>query len=851
MHPLHDYLAKQLGDKVTRRGVVVWYDPRREFAPFFDELRGGPRTTGALQAIKVGAVSAKLAEYDGSMFELRALAEPLMAGDTPGKVVLYVPGVESEPTSSVLLELELAGERVTGGYSLKHQARYVLLKRYTEGTIDELTKRPGVGYVELAEAARGGSESEPPSTIKGLFPKASGGDDLIAAWLASAAQDEQIAAKGGAGELAKLVQVRLGLELPEGATLANMRARTLRYVLGGEFRSDLRGAAPATLDAVPVPKNGFLDKVRACAHRLRTDFIDVYAGLADEVESALGLTDARIIAAELGGIDTFRFEERALLAWCDELIEGERYDDALAVVGEREHSFWLERDLPRKALWEACRRMAELGRLAVTVSSAAAAMTGSATAWVEAYTAPDGWHRLDHAQRKLEAWLSSIDEDCAEKPLAMVRRAYEEAIRVMAEGFTRAVVKAHWTVPNVLHQTRVYAELVAAQPRPVAYFLVDAMRFEMGAALMARLPRSSEVALRAAVAGLPSITTVGMAALLPGAAASFSVAEQGGKLGARIDDEFLPDLPARKRFLATRVPDLADVTLDEVLSWKPSRLKERLAGKQVVVVRSVEIDRNGEAGLPVHARQAMDTVIGNLARALRRLAAPEIGIEHAVISADHGHLFFDSGRDASMKIDAPGGDELELHRRCWIGRGGATPPGCVRVPASALGYDSDLDLVFPSGAGVFKAGGDLRFHHGGPSLQEMIVPVLTVRTKIAPAATRGSAARPVTVIKRPDVVTAQVLSVTLQLGGSNLALVSQPITVRPVLMAGEKQVGTVGMALDAPVTQGCVTLEQRQPLTVMFLLADPGVTSVTIVVQDPATDAELSERVEIPVRLGM
>jgi hypothetical protein len=39
MHPLHDYFAKQFADKLTRRHVVVWYDPRREFTPFFGERR--------------------------------------------------------------------------------------------------------------------------------------------------------------------------------------------------------------------------------------------------------------------------------------------------------------------------------------------------------------------------------------------------------------------------------------------------------------------------------------------------------------------------------------------------------------------------------------------------------------------------------------------------------------------------------------------------------------------------------------------------------------------------------------------------------------------------------------------
>jgi hypothetical protein len=43
MHPLHDYVAKQLADKLKDRRVVVWYDERGDFRPFVDEVRGGPR----------------------------------------------------------------------------------------------------------------------------------------------------------------------------------------------------------------------------------------------------------------------------------------------------------------------------------------------------------------------------------------------------------------------------------------------------------------------------------------------------------------------------------------------------------------------------------------------------------------------------------------------------------------------------------------------------------------------------------------------------------------------------------------------------------------------------------------
>jgi hypothetical protein len=132
---------------------------------------------------------------------------------------------------------------------------------------------------------------------------------------------------------------------------------------------------------------------------------------------------------------------------------------------------------------------------------------------------------------------------------------------------------------------------------------------------------------------------------------------------------------------------LVDFSLDELLGLQPSKVAKKIDGAQVVIVRSQEIDHAGEKGFTFQARQVMDTVIDNLARAIRKLAAA--GIEHAVVAADHGHLFFPLDRDESMRIDPPGGDEVDLHRRCWVGRGGATSPGCVRVNAVALGYDSD------------------------------------------------------------------------------------------------------------------------------------------------------------------
>lgn len=849
MHPLHDYVAKLLAEKLKSKRLVVWYDARGEFVPFIVALRGGPRITSEPVLVSVGGVAALLAEYSGSMFELRSVVEPFVSGDAPESVVIYLPGCERDRGTSVLMELEKAGECYEP--QLKRLARNVLRQRYTDGVIDEMLAPERVTYEDLARASSDASSGQPPSILKGIFLDVAGSDALLAAWLASETRDAEIAMKEATGELRKLVRSRLGLELPDDAALAKLRAVTLRYVLAGEFRGDLNCPSPTGLDGVASPKTKEEEAaLRDLARRLRSGFADAYAALADRIEEELGLRNAKLPADGLGAIDTFRFEERLLLTYCGELIARKKFDESLGVIGGREHSFWLDRDVARKAQWEACRRMAELGSVAVSVHRAVDKASGDVNTWIDAYTAKDGWYRLDQTQRRLESWVANLDDEPDEHALGVVRRTYEDACHAMADGFTKVLVKAGWTAPASLHHTRVFSEVVSARPKPVAYFLVDAMRFEMGVELAERLPKTSEVSVRHAISALPSITPIGMAALQPGASSSFTVIEQGGKLGVRIDDAFLPDLAARKKFAAARVPKLVDLALDELLSLQPSKLTKKIDGAQVVVVRSQEIDHAGETGFTFQARQVMDTVIDNLARAIRKLAAA--GVEHAVVSADHGHLFFASDRDESMRTDAPGGDTVELHRRCWIGRGGATPPGCVRVAATGLGYASDLEFVFPTGAGVFKAGGDLAFHHGGPSLQEMVIPVITVRTKIRASA--HPAAGPITASGLPEAVTNRIFSVTLTFGGKQMMLDAGGTVVRPMLMSAGRQVGTVGMAVDAELDRatGCVKLEPNKPVTVAFLLSDESVTSLRVVVQDPTTDAELYRSpIDIPIRLGL
>ena len=291
--------------------------------------------------------------------------------------------------------------------------------------------------------------------------------------------------------------------------------------------------------------------------------------------------------------------------------------------------------------------------------------------------AKDGWFRVDQAQRRLEAWVANLDDEPEERPLGVVRGVYEDACHAMAEGFTKALVRGSWTVLGVPAPDAYLQRDRRGAPKPVAYFLVDAMRFEMGVELAERLPKSAEVSVRPAICALPSITPIGMAALSRGHRELQR--RRAGRQARRPDRRRISSRPRRaeevRRRARARSSSTSRSTSCLVCSRRSSPRRSRARRSSSSAPRRSTTP--ARRGFTFQARQVMDTVIDNLARAIRKLAAA--GVEHCVVTADHGHLFFASDRDESMRTDAPGGDQVELHRRCWIGRGGATPPGCVRV----------------------------------------------------------------------------------------------------------------------------------------------------------------------------
>ncbi len=123
----------------------------------------------------------------------------------------------------------------------------------------------------------------------------------------------------------------------------------------------------------------------------------------------------------------------------------------------------------------------------------------------------------------------------------------------------------------------------------------------------------------------------------------------------------------------------------------------------------------------------LDDVLHQLGRALRVLR--DQGVKHMIIAADHGYPFGDE-LESGMKIDAPGGNTADLHRRVWVGRGGHGGASYLRARLSDFGLGGELEIATPWNFACFKVkAGASAYFHGGMSPQELIIPVLTLIPK--------------------------------------------------------------------------------------------------------------------------
>lgn len=299
---------------------------------------------------------------------------------------------------------------------------------------------------------------------------------------------------------------------------------------------------------------------------------------------------------------------------------------------------------------------------------------------------------------------------------------------------------------GLMKQQSFYKEYIRPSKERVVVIISDAFRFEVGQTLLKRLmeDEKSTATMEVMQSVLPSYTRFGMSALLPHKELSMDEDYR-----VRVDGKVCDDLKSREKILQTYVPNSRAVQFDDIKAMKISQLKEIFTGQELVYVYHNQIDARGDKfNTENEVFAACEEAVEEIHTMIKRLTSAN-NIRF-IVTADHGFLYKRDKLVESDKISGFDRDNTLVGRRYIVADQGVHSDGIGTIKLSHILENEDERVIsVPIGSDVFKvSGGGQNFVHGGASLQELLVPVLKIKTNKYHTETKAATISLVTSVNR-------------------------------------------------------------------------------------------------------
>ena len=398
--------------------------------------------------------------------------------------------------------------------------------------------------------------------------------------------------------------------------------------------------------------------------------------------------------------------------------------------GRRLEGLWFE---DTEALWDAARAGA---RLLTHLRALPGIAFSDAAEGFARYTAPDGglWAidqeyrhyvcasravRVDDVLTDLDRHVESAYRDDYLRPLS---RTWDDALRSMRT----------WDITVPPSSGRIdsfHRLLVAGSHRRTVVIISDALRYEAGVELADHLRSLGRgaVAVNPWYTMLPSITALGMAALLPHRELTLGVRGKDQVI-VEADGRSTSGIDARRTILEDA--DGRAFTYEELASDSVKSMRSKFKGASAVYIYHDVIDATGDHAASESATpNAVNHAIEELSGLVGKLISADI--TRILVTADHGFLFQDSepaNDDTAKQGGVPRGRSVSVKKRRYVlGKDLESTDDFVAFDATSVGLTDGPSIALPYGTRRIRIKGrGNRFVHGGASLQEITTPVIEV-----------------------------------------------------------------------------------------------------------------------------
>lgn len=827
---LRDYIQEQVfARRAAERGALVIYDPSRRYREI---------------AMAMATDKCQVIDVSSSVIEQREAATEALAALAEGQIhplIIWVPTARPIDNDAKQRDPFAVFAEVGRVFPQGDGDDYAsLCRRAKPDHVTEINRlfeagEPSFDVVDALD--QGGSWPK----LKTLLGVTSPKEILLALLSPKDTQEEKLKHDPTwVAEAREFIARSLGHKLKtKGQTRQSIAEELWRVLLFSEFYFDSAGDIPPELETIPRAGSEAKSLIYDVCEDLRRhdDHKHTYLTTAQEIEGELMLAQRCVGMTRLGDRDTFAFEERYFLSRLVQYALAGELDDARDVWMQRRKSIWTGHE-DRLSEWTLAARALDLLDTAGRLS---APKFPNLESIVHGYA--QTWRELDRHHREMEQavyeWQGDHEE--LERLTARARESYFQSVEALQAEFVRLVVAEGWPASGsqLLWNCQIFSKVVAPaldNGERVAYFLVDSLRYELGIEIEKQLSEKHQVNLQAACAQLPTYTEVGMASLMPEAESTLRLARKDDKLVTMLGDQVATAPATRLSYLQSRKGDqCSEILLEDLNRQKKPKIPDKT---RLLVVRTRDIDAIAHES-PHQVLQAIPSLVRQIIRGVSKVA--ELGFDKAVIVTDHGFILFHE-QGAGNVAPRPSGNWLAEKSRCMLGQGQADAANIV-LKREDLGINGDFQDFAAPRALVPYVKGQI-YYHEGLSLQECILPCLTIRLESSAVKSKRSAPENLLLSYRQgktDRITSRRPVIDLAWPQAGLFADESELEVAiDVTDSDGKVVGWVGSSQAVNPATGGVRIKQGAAISIGLRMEDEFSGNFTVKVLDASTNVQLA-----------
>ena len=355
----------------------------------------------------------------------------------------------------------------------------------------------------------------------------------------------------------------------------------------------------------------------------------------------------------------------------------------------------------------------------------------SAAALFDGYV--KSYHKIDTAYRKFIAAFDRLDESSG----------FNAILEMLENSYTNWYLNGlsmkwcdfwdndeRWELAGVTSQQGFYDKYVrrfVAYNERIVVIISDGLRYESAVELNAILNREQkgESKLDVMLGVVPSYTALGMASLLPNK--QLEISDKGD---ISIQSISTKGTENRGKILRLVKNEAVAVQYDDISKLSKPQMSELFAGIKLIYIYHDTIDARGDnAATENEVFEATEKAFKELSGLVRKLRN-DISAINIIITADHGYIYRSSPlaeRDKTPKEELAG---VKSGRRYILANENIEKQGTQSFSMDYLAKNnSGMYAILPRITNCFKIkGSGSRYVHGGASLQEIVIPVISFKS---------------------------------------------------------------------------------------------------------------------------